>query len=196
MTDEERTAKAVADADAQIGKIQPSNLPSDLSAAQRSEGVLRLFTVVASWSLRWGNRQGHFYRAWRSGNISTYDFLRHALYEYGIGPVAALWLSSMLKGQTPPDEPGEYAWALANNAANGTLIVGNIVNAAQYGKNVEIAAMEGFTRAGKALKSTTDFTFGDKEFAAALWDAARFGEYMFGVPASNLVKEYKNVVKK
>jgi hypothetical protein len=194
MTQDERIKAAVEYADTIVRTTQPSALPFDLNALQRTEGMMRLFTSFMTWSFKYGNRFVLKTRAYKDGAISTKEYARFVLYEAALAQWGAMLISSFLvAGELP--EWWEWFSAPVEGAVSWIPIARDIPRGLRYGKSVGVSpAFEGINRTLKAGKTTWEFLAEDEEFDKVLWDVGRFTEFWLGVPALNVVKDIKRTV--
>jgi len=199
MTQDQKTKNAIEYADAKIRETQPSSLPFDLNALQRSEGMLRLFTSFMTWSFKYGNRFILKTRALKDGAIGPREYSRFVLQEAIFTHWGALVIGAILTHGKMP-EWWEWFAAPLEGAVSWIPIVRDVPRAIKYRKSVGASpAFEGLNRVTEAGKSTFEFMFDDGEFSKAAWDVGRAIELQVGVPALNIVKDanrvYDNIVE-
>ena len=194
MTQKQKIDGAVEYADTIVRNTQPSALPFDLNALQRTEGMMRLFTSFMTWSFKYGNRFIGKTRAYRDGAISTKEYTKFILYEAVLAQWGAMLISSfLLHGKLP--EWWEWFSAPLEGAVSWIPIVRDVPRGIKYNTAVGASpAFEGLNRITKAGKTTWEWMADDGEFAKVLWDVGRATELQFGVPALNVVKDIKNAV--
>ena len=186
--------KAVKFADAIVRTTQPSSLPVDLNALQRSEGMMRLFTSFMTWTFKYGNRVQFNIKAYREGAIDTKEYARHILYENLMSPWGAMVISSLLIGGKLP-EWWEWLTAPVENAVSWIPFIRDIPGAQRFNREIGSSpAFEGLQRIVKAGDTTWGLLEGDKELYQVLWDVGRAVELQAGVPALQVVKQIKRII--
>lgn len=96
---------AIVAADELIAATNPSARPMDLAAFQRSnKGMHRMFTMFSTFTMLYGNRLGTHYRAWKSGKLSSQDYLRHVMLEALLPPILTGTGMTLLWGESPDED--------------------------------------------------------------------------------------------
>jgi len=188
----EADKKAIQFADAIVTQTQPSSLPLDLNALQRSEGAARLFTMFMTWTFKQGNRFIHKYRGYRSGAISRKQYIRHLVYEGLFASWGGIVISALLKeGELP--EWWEFGVSPLEYAVSGVPIVRDVPRAIRF--NQPLGQLTGFEVPNRILKASTttyDFLNDDADFYDFLWDTSRAAEILVGVPATTAGKNMRD----
>jgi hypothetical protein len=99
------TKAAVTVADEFVASTNPSARPIDLSHIQRHQnGFLRLFTMFSSFTIKYGNRQRLYYSAWKNGNLSDVEYMRHIVLEAILPSLMTTVGYGLLWGHDPSDD--------------------------------------------------------------------------------------------
>lgn len=99
------TKAAVTVADEFVSATNPSARPIDLAQLQRSnKGLHRLFTMFSSFTIKYGNRQRLYYSAWKNGQLSGLQYMRHVVLEAMLPSLMTTVGYGMLWGHDPTDE--------------------------------------------------------------------------------------------
>jgi len=192
LKQDEQIAKAVEYADIVVQTTQPSSIPIDLSATQRSEGALRLFTSFSTFTMGvYGNRVMYKWRAWRDGAITNRQYFRHIMYDTVLSSFALLAIGTLFADGELPDKEELAAAPLATQISWMPWV--RDITSLKYGRDIgTTTAFELPMRYVKAYDSTKYSIINDKNWNRALWDIGRAVEISVGVPALNLVKDTLN----
>jgi len=188
----EADAKAIKFADAIVTQTQPSSLPLDLNAMQRSEGAMRLFTMFMTWTFKQGNRYVHKARAYRAGAITRKQYIKHLVYEGLFASWGGIVISSLLsEGDLP--EWWEFGVSPLEYGVASVPLVRDIPRGIKFRQPIgQISGLEVPNRLVTAGVSTYDLITDDKDFMDFLWDVGRAGEALTGVPALTASKKMKD----
>lgn len=198
LSEKEKTAKAVAYADAIIRETQAAALPIDTNTLMRKEGMMRLFTLFMTESFRYGNRLMGRYKAWREGAIDNRAYFRHVLHEvFGAAYAQLIFASVLVGGEAPEWE--EWITSPITNLVSWIPILRELPGAAKYNRAIgESPAFEGVKRITKATKSIEASINDEKEWQKTLWDIGKAVEFQLGVPALKLYQDaertYNNIM--
>jgi hypothetical protein len=188
LAEAEKTAIAVEFADAIVRETQPSTLPTDLNSLQRSEGAMRLFTSFMTWMFKSGNRIVLKNQAYRSGAISTKEYLNHVFYELMLAPWGSLLIGTFLASGDIP-EWWQFLAAPAENAVAWIPLVRDVSGALKFNKG--LGTVPAGTAANEILnagKTTWEFMEGDKEFNQVMWDVSKATAVNLGLPAHKVMR--------
>ena len=188
--------KAVDYADAIIQESQESSLKTELSDLQRSEGMIRLFTQFMSFTLKYGNRVMHNYKAWKSGAITSKEFYSHVLNETVAEPWTALALSSiLLSGDVP--EWWEWLAEPFHTLIGWIPFLRDASSYIKYGKDFGSTPVgEAPKRVVKGAESIVKFLQGDDSFWEMAWHVGRASEAYFKVSPLNVVRDIQKLVER
>lgn len=99
------TQAAVTAADEFVAATNPSARPIDLAQLQRSnKGLHRLFTMFSSFTIKYGNRQRLYYSAWKNGQLSGLEYMKHVVLEAMLPSLMTTVGYGMLWGHDPDDD--------------------------------------------------------------------------------------------
>lgn len=192
LTDEEADKEAIKFADGVVQKNQPSALKSELSTFQLTEGWVRFFTAFMSWAFKFGNILHYQNRALSEGAITYKQWINHVAHNVMMEPMLRMTLYAIAGGSAP--EWWEYLLAPIESYFSWIPgFSGQMYSLKKKGQLADIDSLvpaeEGYKRLKRLMSHAMSKSHDGYE---VLWDAARLGEFVVGVPALNLVKEAKN----
>ena len=185
---------AVQYADTQVQDTQPSSLKAELNSLQRDHGLLRFVTMFMSWSFKFGNRLEFERRAYQEGKISGKEYFSHVAHEWFLEP----WLRAMIYSALGAQLPRWWELLTAPMDALLQWIPGVKDVTRMWDKkhgrvNVDLdrmlPAFEGVKRAGIAVNTALGVMQERREISELLLDIYRTGEFGFGLPVSNVVRD-------
>lgn len=185
--------QAVQYADSIVRRSQPSANPMDQAHWQRTGGMKRLFSMFMTFTLKYGNRQRTYFKAWRQGDIKNGQYARHVFLEHILAPVAMQTLISLVAaGDLPEGE--DYLYGMLGYWLCGLPVVSGLSGALAYNRSItESPAFEGMElwerTIRKGLSLYRDFDEMD-DFEPFLWTLADTTSFMTGVPASKVVRTF------
>jgi hypothetical protein len=194
MTLEQREKAAVEYADTVVQDTQPSALKAEMSSAARAEGWVRLFTMLMTWSFKFGNRLFYYGKAYSEGAVSTKDYIRHITYEVFMESWLRTLLYSAIAGTAP--EWWRFLVGPIENLIQWIPIIRDIPGTlATKGQLLDLNRspyMEGFRRISKLIKSADPEKLqeddGVSRFAMDLFRATAF---VTGIPIDNIVNDIR-----
>lgn len=187
---------AVTQANEKIRASQPSGTPIDLSAFQRQRGIMRLFTLFATFVMKYGNRQRESYNAWRSGALPTHQYLWHVWLEAVMPPMLMTTAFSVIQTGEPP-EPEELARDVLLYQLVGLPFwrdVASLFAGAYKRDKISSPVFQGIEIVGETannlVKAVND---GDEAAVMQLaWSLAELTSFYSGVPVSRV---YEKIMK-
>lgn len=187
---------AVRQANEKIRASQPSGTPIDLAAFQRQRGIMRLFTLFATFVMKYGNRQRETYNAWRSGSIKTHEYLWHVWLEAVMPPLLMTTTFSVVQTGEPP-EPEELARDVILYQLVGLPFWRDVASlfAGSYKRDkISSPVFQGIEIVGEtANKLVKAVNEGDESAVLQLaWSLAELTSFYSGVPASRV---YEKIMK-
>lgn len=191
---------AVAFAREVIQRTQPSSLNAEMNAFSRSRGVVKLFSVFMTYTMLYGNRLDWHARAYREGQITTADYVRHVTHEWLLEP----WLRALLYAAMGGVKLSIAALLLAPletflswipivrdvprliAMGRGPLESAKSPSALSIGTQVLDKPVSSGVKVGKDLATDGDLDNDLSEFALSLTYAVAFAA---GVPVRNVVRD-------
>jgi hypothetical protein len=163
-----------------------------MSSAARAEGWVRLFTMLMTWSFKFGNRLFYYGKAYSEGAVSTKDYIRHITYEVFMESWLRTLLYSAIAGTAP--EWWRFLVGPIENLIQWIPIIRDIPGTlATKGQLLDLNRspyMEGFRRISKLIKSANPEKLqeddGVSRFAMDLFRATAF---VTGIPIDNIVND-------
>jgi hypothetical protein len=195
------TRAAVTVADELVAATNPSARPIDLSQMQRSQnGFARMFTMFSSFTIKYGNRQRLYYTAWKNGNLSGLDYMRHVVLEAIIPSMLTTVGYAMLWGHEPGDEDD-----LKHSIADLTIyqfqglpffrdIIGAAVSFAADDfvrdptKSPIFTGVDLAKKMGGSVYRFAEDMDDEKKAEKAVWAFADMVSFRIGVPAPKMVR--------
>ncbi len=195
--------QAVRYADEVIRASQPSSKPIDLSKIQFSRNsAARLFSMFMTFTIKYGNRQRYFYRAWREGSMSTPQYLKRVGIEAIAPPAMMNLLFATLWGEDwePEDAAVDVllyqfsGYILARDFASavGSSVKGKLLDKKTYqrsvGESPVFTGLELSQRAVNSIIGIMEDAGDDENFEKAAWAIAEIVSFEVGVPASRIAR--------
>jgi hypothetical protein len=196
ITDEDARAKdAVTYADTIVRNTQPSSLPIDLNALQRSEGYMRYMTSFMTWAFRAWDRLMFNAHAVNDGAISKGKFAKHVFLEYVLASVSGQIISSLLgRGELPEWYELTFApfWFVPGNLPFVRDIKSYIYYGSPIGGSIVGERVERVTRATLTVKKDLEGEARIPEMCLAIGKAV---EAMTGILAIKTAEEIYTIYK-
>ncbi|MFW6341407.1 MAG: hypothetical protein ACOC00_00115 [Halothiobacillaceae bacterium] len=196
--------KASRYADERVINTQPAVRPMDLSYIQASKkGVHRLLTLFSTYAIKYQNRLGHNWKAWRTGSISTGQYLRLFAYQHIMSPIAwqaflaAMWAIGGDDDELedmPADLAADWIQTQFTGLPGINSAVYYVTNKArgQYAGSVnDSAALMGVDITTRAASNIVDLIINlddDEKWKRAGWGMAEMMSWQLNVPVTQVWK--------
>ena len=186
-------------ADNIIRTTQPSSAEMDLTQWQRSDGIMRLFSMFQTFRLVYHNRTRSYLRGFADGNISGWQLTRHVIYEQLLPVFAMVMTMSLLKGDEPPEDVRGWGIEGMDYWVSYLPFVNQMTSGYKYHRRglsvpsfAPIDEAVSFGQTGVKAIVTLD---SPEEWQKFFKSAIPMIEMLTGLPTSRVLREWKKIVR-